>query len=204
MKQQCDEPRYGVPKEKWYDIKVQGDYVVFGKELTCRDLIVDGNFILIGNLFCNNIDIKGNCVIYGSIYACAKVQVQGDLCIYTISESRDNINGGFFAPCENVEIGGNLICEYRIRTGSSKIKVGGDVITRDVECKAISVAGDCIVYPGTIDSDEAVYVLGDVTTGFAIESTELYCGGTYTRKFYCEKETAKIYENFKHWFSKKS
>ena len=201
MKQQCDEPKFGVPKERWYDLNVQGDYVVSGKELTCRDLIVEGNFVLIGNLFCNDIDIKGNCVIYGSINACARVQVQGDLCIYTISESTDHINGGFFAPRENVEIGGNLICDYRIRAGKNQIKVGGDVITRDVECETISVVGDCIVYPGTVTvyPDKKVYVLGDITTGFAIEAKKVFCGGKYTRKFYCEEETTTIYENFKHW-----
>ena len=197
MKQQCDEPRFGVPKEKWCDLKVQGDYVVFGKELLCRDLVVEGDFVLVGNLFCNNIDIRGNCTIYGNIYFCQKVKVQENLCIYTISESL--LNGGFFGTYGDVEIAGDLICNFRIRASSNKIKVGGNLLTRDVECGTISVAGDCIVYPGAIYSNEAVYVLGDVVTGVNIESTGLYCGGTYTRKFYCEKENSKIHEKFKHW-----
>lgn len=202
MEQRCDElnaRRYFVPEERWVDLKVQSDCMVSGKELTCRNLTVEGDFCLIGNLFCNDIDIKGNCIIYGSIYSCGKVKVQGDLCIYIISESNNWIEGGFFSPYGDVEVGGNLICEYRIRAGGRKIKVGGDVITRDVENKAISVAGDCIVYPGGIDSDETVYVLGDITTAFTIEAKEVYCGGKYTCKFCCEKETTIIHEHVKHW-----
>lgn len=202
MKQRCDELnacRCFVPEDRWVDLKVQSDCMVSGKDLTCRDLTVEGDFFLIGNLFCNDIDIKGNCIIYGSIYSCRKVKVQGDLCIYVTSESDDWIEGGFFSPYGDVEVGGSLICTYRIRAGGCKIKVGGDVITRDVECKAISVAGDCNVYPGGIDADEPIYVLGDVTTAFAIETKELYCGGKYTRIFYCEKEIAIIHEHVQHW-----
>lgn len=199
MEQRCDKPRFGIPEEDWVDLKNQGDCIVSGKSLICRDLIIEGDFILIGNLFCNNIDIKGSCTIYGNIYLCAKVKVQGDLCIYTTSETINHIEGGFFFPYGDVEIGGSLICGHRIRAGRYTIKVGGDLISRDVECKAICVAGDYISYPGTLDSDETVYVLGDITTGFAIEAKEVYCGGRYTRELYCEKETAIVHEHVKHW-----
>ena len=148
MKQQCDEPSVYVPKEKWYDIKVQGDYMVSGKELTCRNLIVDGNFVLIGNLFCNDIDIKGDCVIYGNIYSCREVKVQGDLCILKILKS-DYMEGGFLGAHGDIEVGGNLIAMYRIRAGAYEIKAGGDVITGDVECKTISIANPVFTFPNT-------------------------------------------------------
>lgn len=209
MKQRCDgfdEPSFWhVSREKYINLKFQDDCIVFGKDLyrekslTCRNLTVDGNFFLIGDLCCNDIDIKGNCIIYGNIYSCRKVKVQGDLCIYETSESINRIEGGCFSPFGDVEVGGNLICMYMIRAGSFEIKVGGDIITRYVECKAISVAGECNVYPGVIDASEAVYVLGDITTGFAIEAKEVYCGGKYTRLFQGEKECAIIHEYVQHW-----
>ena len=180
------------------DVKAKGECIVSGKDLACRDLIIEGDFILIGNLFCRDIDIKGNCTIYGKIYCCRKVNVQGDLCVLgvTIKTSRD-IDGGFFAPNDDVEVGGNLVCDLQIRAGFYKIKVGADFITRHVECGSISVAGDCMV--GGINSEEAVYVLGDLTTDFAIEAPKVFCGGKYTREFYAEKEIAEIYEGCKHW-----
>lgn len=187
-------------EEKWHDVKAKGECIVSGEDLSCRDLIIEGDFILVGNLYCRDIDIKGNCTVYGSIYCCRKVNVHSDLCVRGFSNKTSlDIKGGFFFPRGDVEVGGNLVCDLQIRAGRSKIKVGEDLITRNMECENISVAGDCILYPGTIDSQKAVYVLGNVTTGFAIETPKLFCGGKYTRAFYAEKEVAEIYEDCKHW-----
>ena len=182
------------------DVKAKGECIVSGEDLVCKDLIIEGDFILVGNLLCRDIDIKGNCTIYGNIYYCRKVNVQGDLCVIADPiELLGKLNGGFFAPYGDIEVGGNLVCDSHIRAGCQKIKVGADCITRHVECESISVAGDCMVYPCGIDSEKAVYVLGDLTTGFAIEAPKVFCGGKYTREFYAEEEIAKIYEGCKHW-----
>ena len=63
MEKDQQSPMYGVPLDKWIDLKVAGDSVVSDKELLCRNLIIDGNFLLVGNLFCNDIIINGNCII---------------------------------------------------------------------------------------------------------------------------------------------
>ena len=199
MEQRHDSPGFGVPADKWFDIQVKGDWIVSDDALTCRDLTVEGNLLLIGNPFCRNINVKGNCIIYGSIYSCQRVNVQGDMYVYRTSESAFYKNGGLFSPSEDVEIGGDLICEQKIRARKNKIKVGGDVITKEIECGSIYVGGDILAYPGTIDSSGEVCVLGDITVGYPIDAKEVYCGGKYTCKFHWMKETTLVHEQVKQW-----
>ena len=191
----------GVSKEKWHDIVVKGDWVVSEKNFLCRDLVVEGDFVLIGDIFCRDINIQGNCTIYGSIYSCRNVNVQGNLCTYMISED-DPMSGGCFFPTGDVEIGENLVCDLRIRAGRQKIKVGADLLTRDVECGKLCVAGDCVLWPGTIMTLEAVYVLGNVTTGYPVCSSKVFCGGKYMRKIHWMddlEENVEIHENCENW-----
>ena len=68
-------PMHGVPLDKWFDLYFKDDMVVCDHELLCRNLTIDGNFILIGNLFCKDITIHGHCTIYGSVMHCEKVNV---------------------------------------------------------------------------------------------------------------------------------
>ena len=75
-------PKNCVPAEKWFDLKATGNTAISDKELLCRNLTIDGDFLLVGNLFCNDIAIKGNCTIYGSIFECTKVKVTGSLHVF--------------------------------------------------------------------------------------------------------------------------
>lgn len=201
MEKDPQSPMYGVPFDKWIDLKVAGDSVVSDKELLCRNLIIDGNFLLVGNLFCNDIIINGNCIIYGSIFQCTNVSVTGNLHVFE-NPFIFNVNGhtgGFFAPNGDVEIGEDLICDYGVRASKSKIKVGGNVMSKIFDCKGISIAGDCDIYPDTLWALEPVYVLGNITTGFPIESELVFCGGKYTKMFDPNRITSVIYENFEDW-----
>ena len=67
------------------------------------------------------------------------------------------------------------------------------------DCKGISIAGDCDIYPDTLWALEPVYVLGNITTGFPIESELVFCGGKYTKMFDPNRITSVIYENFEDW-----
>ena len=65
MKQRFDElnpRRLYVPEDMWIDLEFKGNCIVSGKSITCRDLTIHGDILLIGNLFCNDIDIKGDCI----------------------------------------------------------------------------------------------------------------------------------------------
>lgn len=199
-------PRYGtIPVQKWIDLKATGDTVVSDKELLCRNLTIDGDFLLVGNLFCNDIIINGNCIIYGSIFQCTNVSVTGNLHVFEnpFIFNANSHTGGFFAPNGDVEIGEDLICDYGVRAPKSRFKVAGNVMAQIFDCREISIAGDCDIYPDTLWAREPVYVLGNITTGFPIESELVFCGGKYTKMFDPNRLTAHVYENFKNWASLK-
>lgn len=202
MEKDQQSPRYGaIPAEKWFDLKATGDTIISDKELLCRDLIIDGDFLLVGNLFCNDIIINGNCTIYGSIFECTNVKVTGSLFVFEnpFMFSLIGHTGGFFATNGDVEIGEDLICDYGVRASNSKFKIGGNVMARIFDCKGISIAGDCDIYPDTLWALEPIYVLGNITTGFPIESELVFCGGKCIKKFDPNRSTALIYNNFKDW-----
>lgn len=198
-------PLYGIPNHRWFDLYFKGDVLVSDYELLCRDLTIDGDFTLVGNLFCNDITINGDCTIYGSVMGCTNINITGNLYILEnpLTLRSGAQTGGFIAPHGHVEIGGDFISEYAVRASRSRMKIGGNVVSRIFDCKEISIAGDCDIYPDTLWALEPVYVLGNIITGFPIESELLFCGGKYTKMFDPNRLTARVYENFKDWASTK-
>ena len=201
METMTEYPLYGVPEDKWFDIEATGDTVISDRELLCRNLTINGDFTLVGNLFCNDITINGDCTIYGSVLGCTNINITGNFYILENPISLRGIaqTGGFIVPRGDVQIGGDFICEYAVRASRSRFKIGGNVMSRIFDCKGISIAGDCDIYPDTLWALEPVYVLGNITTGFPIESELVFCGGKYTKMFDPNRISAVIYENFEDW-----